>query len=122
MFGIFESQIDELKSENKALKDRVESLKEEMQRRHSMPIWNSFSRYIPLEGEDVLLRMTNKKTHERYYTIGHMKGEMFNNRGMEPSTGFNDSDYAFEWIYISEMERIFVNDGNGMSMPGGVNG
>lgn len=69
-----------------------------------MTIWNNFLRYRPKEDEDVLLRMTNEKTNKRYYTIGHIKGQVFNSRGMEPSKGFDDSDYTFQWIYISEIK------------------
>lgn len=82
--------------------------------------WHDFRYYRPNECEDVLLRMTNEKTNDRYYTIGHMKGKMFNNRGMEPSKGFDDSDYTFQWMYISEMEQLLYEDG--LSMPGLVNG
>lgn len=63
--------------------------------------------------------MTNEKTNKRYYTIGHMKCNAFNSRGMEPSKGFDDSDYTFNWIYISEMEQLLYEE---LSMPGLVNG
>jgi len=85
-----------------------------------MAIWNNFLCYRPNEYEDVLLRMTNEKTNKRYYTIGHMKDNVFNSRGMEPSSGFDDSDYTFQWIYVSEMEQLLDEDG--LSMPGLVNG
>lgn len=85
-----------------------------------MTIWNNFLCYHPCEDEDVLLRITDKKTDERYYTIGHIKDILFNSRGMEPSNGFSDNNYAYHWIYISEVECILEE--NDTSLPGLING